>query len=400
MDFTFRFFGILFLILLWLTLDYHLGRRMHLKSLVRPHAPKRHSQIEIFTDGELLFKDYFDELKRAEKHIHILFYIARKDSFSKEFFDILIQKANEGVEVRLMLDWLGSFGVNRQLIRELKAAGGEFTFSQVPKLPFLFYSSQIRNHRKITVIDGEMGYIGGFNVGREYVNQDEKFKIWRDYHLKIKGEGVLDLQNELLTNWFKNTKIYLFQQEKYFPKLAKGPVEHELIPSEAIILEKIFLNLISSAKETIMIGSPYFIPSSKIFTALLAALKRGVAIKVIVPKITDHPLVQEASYPYLRRLLKEKAQVFQFLPGFYHAKTLIIDDRICDIGTANFDKRSFFLNYEINCYMYDKTLIKIAKETIEKDFNDAKPLTLKELNRPNLWRSIKETMASIISHFL
>lgn len=371
-----------------------------MKTLSRPHAPKRHSEIELFTDGELLFKDYFDELKRAKRHIHILFYIARSDSFSQEFFNILIQKASEGVEVRLMLDWVGSFKVNRKLIQKLKDAGGEFTFSQVPRFPFFFYTSQIRNHRKVTVIDGKIGYLGGFNIGKEYVSQDEKFKTWRDYHLKIKGEGVTDLQKELLTNWRKNTKINLLQNEIYFPEQQAGPIEHEIIPSEAIMLEKTFLELISSAKETIMIGSPYFIPSPKIFNALLAAIKRGVAIKIIVPKIADHFLVQEASYPYLRKLLKEKAQVFQFLHGFYHAKTLMIDDRVCDIGTANFDKRSFYLNYEINCYMYDKNLIQLAKDTIEKDFNDAKLLTLADLNKPNLWRSIKEKIASIFSHFL
>jgi cardiolipin synthase A/B len=399
-NFTFGIFGILFLILLWLTLDYHLGRRMHLKALYLPHAPKRQSQIEIFTDGEFLFKDYFDELKRATKHIHILFYIARSDSFSQEFFDIITKKAAEGVEVRLMLDWVGSFKVDRKLVQKLKDAGGQFTFSQVPKFPFFFYTSQIRNHRKVTVIDGKMGYLGGFNIGKEYVNQDPKFKQWRDYHLKIKGEGVLDLQKELLTNWRKNTKIDLLQNAIYFPEQQAGPIEHEIIPAEANMLEKTFLGLISSAKETIMIGTPYFIPSPKVFHALLAAIKRGVAIKILVPKITDHILVQEASYPYFRTLLKEKAQVFQFHNGFYHAKTLMIDDQICDIGTANFDKRSFFLNLEINCFLYDKRMIQLAKETMERDFKDAKPLTLSELNQPNLWRSTKEKLASIFSHFL
>jgi cardiolipin synthase A/B len=371
-----------------------------LKALKHTDAPKRHSQIEIFTDGQILFKDYFDELKRAKKHIHILFYIARSDGFSKEFFNILTQKAAEGVEVRLMLDWVGSFRVDRKLVQKLKDAGGQFTFSQVPKFPFLFYSSQIRNHRKITVIDGNLGYLGGFNIGKEYVNQDEKFKTWRDYHLKMKGEGVSDLQKELLSNWRKNTKIDLLNNEIYFPLQQAGPIEHEIIPSEAIMLEKTFLGLISSAKDTIMIGSPYFIPSPKIFHALLAAIKRGVSIKILVPMITDHALVQEASYPYLRRLLKEKAQVFQFLNGFYHAKTLMIDDRVCDIGTANFDKRSFYLNYEINCYMYDKNFIQMAKETMEKDFKNSRPLALADLSKPNLWRSTKEKLASIFSHFL
>jgi cardiolipin synthase A/B len=400
LDITFTIFGILFLILLWLTLDYHLGRRSHIKTFVPPKYTKRSSEVEIFTDGQLLFKNYFDEIKRAEKHIHILFYIAKKDAISKEFFRLLTDKAKEGVEVRLLLDFVGSFKTDRKAIKELKAAGGQFHFTHMPRLPFLFYSSQVRNHRKITVIDGRVGYIGGFNIGKEYVNKDSKLNPWRDYHLKIRGEGVEDLQSVFLANWRKNTKMDLTRNEIYFPKQQPGPVEHEIIPSEAVLLEHTFTKLISSAKNTIMIGTPYFIPSKRVFQALIAAVKRGVTVKILVPGQADHLLVQEASYPFLRRLLKEKVQVFQFQNGFYHAKTLMIDDTLCDIGTANFDKRSFFLNHEINCFMYDKHLIQTAKQTMEKDFLDAKPLSLSDLTKPNLWRSVKEKLASAVSHFL
>jgi cardiolipin synthase A/B len=401
LEITFIVFGILFLILLWLTLDYHLGRRNHLNTFVPPTSTKRRSQVEIFTDGQLLFKDLFDEIKRAEKHIHILFYIAKNDAVSKEFFSLLTEKAKEGVEVRLLLDFLGSYKADRKGIKKLKEAGGQFHFTHIPRLPFLFYSSQVRNHRKITVIDGHYGYIGGFNIGKEYVNKDSKLNPWRDYHLKIQGEGVEDLQSVFLANWRKNSKIDLTKNEIYFPEQKPGPVEHEIIPSEAVLLEHTFTKLISTAKDTIMIGTPYFIPSQRTFQALLAAIKRGVTIKILVPGQSDHLLVQEASYPYLRRLLKtEKVQVFQFQNGFYHAKTLMIDDSLCDIGTANFDKRSFFLNHEINCYMYDKKFIETAKRTMEKDFLDAKPISLSDLTKPNLWRSVKERLAAAISLFL
>lgn len=400
MKILFGSLGVIYLIFLWLTLDFQLGRKKHLKSIIQPSVQKRHSQINIYTDGTLLFEDFFKDMRKAKNHIHILFYIAKRDQFSQEFFEILIQKAKEGVEVRLMLDFLGSYTVSRKLIRQLKEAGGEFAYSQVPKLPFLFYTSQIRNHRKIAVMDGVTGYIGGFNIGKEYINKDKKLNPWRDYHLKINGEGVLDIQKEFLTNWKKYAKIDLLHNIIYFPEQKPGPVEHEIIPSEAFKLERTFLKLISSAKETIMIGTPYFIPSKEIYNALQDALRRGVKIKIIVPKINDHVLVQEASYPYLRKLLSMGAQVNQYLNGFYHAKTLVIDDRMCDIGTANFDKRSFFLNYEINCFMYDKKLVQEAKQTIEKDFLDSKVLTLEELNKPNLWRSTKEKVATLLSYFL
>lgn len=400
LNFFFITIGIIFLVLLWLRLDYWLGRRNHLKNFVQPIAIKRKSNIEVFTDGELLFKDYFDELKRAKKHIHILFYIAKDDQFSAEFFQILIKKASEGVEVRLLLDWAGSRSVSKEKIQQLREAGGQFSFCYVPKLPFLFYTSQTRNHRKITAIDGSIGYLGGFNIGKEYVNQDKKLNPWRDYHLKITGEGVQDLQREFLKDWQKCMKVDLLQNEVYFPPLQPGTIEHEITPSEGIFLENKYLQLINSAKHTIMIGSPYFIPSKSIYDALLAAIDRGVSIKVLVPKITDHMLVKEASYPYFRRLIKNGVEVYEFLNGFYHAKTLVFDDNICDIGTANFDKRSFFLNYEINCYFSDKDFIKKVKEMISKDFQDAKLLTLEELNKPNWNRSLKEKVATLLSHFL
>jgi cardiolipin synthase A/B len=396
----FGIIGILFLILLWLTFDYRLGRRNHLKHFILPKTTCRHSNLELFIDGEVFFKNYFDELRNAKKHIHILFYIVKNDRFSKEFFLILTQKAKEGIEVRLLLDWAGSMKVDRQIIQDLKEAGGQFSFCHKPKLPYLFYSSQTRNHRKISVIDGVTGYIGGFNIGKEYVNQDEKLSPWRDFQLKLNGEGVHDLQREFLKDWLQSVKTNLLQNKVYFPDLPRGTIEHETIPSEGVFLEKKYLQLINSAQHLIMIGSPYFIPSRKIFLALRAALKRGVTIKILVPKKSDHILIKEASYPYFRVLIKEGALVYQYLNGFYHAKTIIIDEQVCDIGTANFDKRSLFLNHEINCYIYDVDFIRQTHEKIKNDINKSKILTLKELNQPNLLRSLKERIATVFSHFL
>ncbi|WML50474.1 phospholipase D-like domain-containing protein [Neobacillus sp. PS3-34] len=160
------------------------------------------------------------------------------------------------------------------------------------------------------------------------------------------------------------------------------------------------MQLIRSAKEAITIGTPYFIPSQKLFHELILAAQRGVSITIIVPFKTDHVLVQEASYRYLRKLLKAGALVYQYQKGFYHAKTVVIDEDICDIGSANFDKRSIFLNKEINCLIYDSIFIGRVKRVIQKDILDSKPLTLKELNQPNFFRSLKESLAGAISLFL
>jgi cardiolipin synthase len=299
-----------------------------------------------------------------------------------------------------MLDRLGSHMIDKETVSSLKEAGVEFAFSNRLRFPFLFYSSQVRNHRKITVIDGTTAYLGGFNVAKEYIDQDPKLSPWRDYHLKITGESVAYIQRVFLKDWKEYAGVDLLGNDALFSKNKPGDVLHQLIPTEAGQLETIFTELIDGAKTSILIGTPYFIPSKKVFAALLEALRRRVKLRVIVPAKSDHILVREASFRYLRRLIKEGAEVFEFKNGFYHAKTSIIDERICDIGTANFDKRSIFLNKEINCYIHDPKFISRVQDIIQKDLLDSKPLLLEDLNKPNLFRSFKEWVAGAVSFFL
>lgn len=384
---------------LLLALDFSIGRKRHLAQINKQTYPMRNSQLTIFTKGPDLFDDYFTELKRAKKHIHILFYIVKNDSFSQEFLEILLRKAKEGVEVRLLVDWVGS-AVSREYKKKLKEAGVEFVQSQVPKFPFFFYTSQVRNHRKITVIDGEIAYTGGYNIGKEYIDKDKKLSPWRDYHLKLTGEGVEDLQKEFLLDWKKSAKVHLLQNQIYFPPLAKGEIRHQFIPSEGNLLEATLHELINKAEKSIIIGTPYFIPSASIFAQLQRAIDRGVSLTLIVPFTADHALVKEASFTYLRQLLKKGAEIYQYKKGFYHAKVLVIDDKLCDIGTANFDKRSMFLNFEINCMIYNQDVIRQVKAILYQDILDSEQVSLAELNRFNPFRSIKERAAQTVSYFL
>ena len=399
MKLLFILLGLILLIIVWFYIDFKLGYRKHLKIVRKLETPILQGNFDIFPHGKELFADYFDELKNAKQHIHVLFYIVKNDPISQEFFEILKSKAREGVEVRLLLDRIGSIGVKKRAVASLREAGVHFAFSNRIKFPYLFYSSQVRNHRKISIIDGEIGYLGGFNIGMEYIDEDPKLSPWRDYHLKITGESVSFLQQEFFIDWQEYGKK-VSDVTKYDKPLPKGKVRQFFVPTEAGQLEARHLDLIKDAKKTIMIGTPYFIPSKKIIHELILAARRGIEITIIVPFISDHILVQEASYRYLRRLLREGAQVYQFKNGFYHAKSIIIDDRICDIGTANFDKRSLFLNKEINCYFLDKEFIARFKEVFVKDIHDSRPLTLADLNQPNLFRSIKEVIAGSLSYFL
>ena len=390
----------LLLIILWLVFDFILGKRKHLRLVGYRETPILHGNLDIFPHGKKLFADYFNEISAAQKHIHILFYIVKDDAISHQFLDLLKEKAREGIEVRLLLDRLGSKKVSRQMVSALRAAGVRFAFSNHIKFPYLFYSTQVRNHRKISIIDGKIGYLGGFNIGKEYIDEDPKLSPWRDYHLKMTGEGVSFLQSEFLLDWKEYGQEDLFADPRYFPNGPKGSIRHQLIPTEVGHLEKKFIDLIQKATDSIIIGTPYFIPSRKLFEELISAARLGISITVIVPYTADHPLVKEASFPFLRRLMREGGKVYQFNNGFYHAKTIVIDDKICDIGTANFDQRSLFLNKEINCYIYDLDFIARFKEILQKDIHDSKPLILADLDKPNLFRSVKESIASAISYFL
>ena len=399
MDFGWILLLIIIGLALWVTVDFLLGRRQHLIKAKKCTFPDRKSNLEIFAKGPELFDDLFSEIKKAKEHIHVLFYIVQDDKISHEFVSLLKEKAREGVEVRLLVDWVGS-NLKRKSIKSLKAAGVEFAYSHTPRFPFFFYSSQVRNHRKISVIDGHIGYLGGFNIGEEYNDNEPKLSPWRDYHLKLRGEGVKDLQEEFLHDWQCAKKVNLLHNKAYFPELQTGTIRHQLVPTEGDSLQDLIVTLISDAKQSLVIGSPYFIPSKKVFEHLREAAKRGVSVTVLVPYKSDHILVKEASFRYLRALLQDGAEVFQYSKGFYHAKVMIIDDNICDIGTANFDKRSMFLNHEINCLIYDPSFIKKVKHILTEDFLNSHKATLADFSRVNLLMSMKETAARTISFFL
>jgi len=392
--------SILAILILLLIIDFRLGERAQRKKTKRKNFPIRNSDFTLFTDGTELFPSLFDTVKQATSHVHILFYTIKTDSISKEFLDLLKTKANEGVEVRLMLDWLGSIKIRKKIRKKLKNAGVQFAFCQLPSFPYLFYSLQERNHRKIAIIDGKIGFMGGFNIGKDYVHTNFKLSPWRDYHIKMTGEGVDDLQREFLIDWKNAFGVNLLQDPIYFPKQEKGPARHQVIPTQGVYLEEILCDLIRNCKTSLVIGTPYFIPSNRVMQELLAAIDRNVKITILLPNKADHPFVKEASFRYLRILLKNGVKVFQYMNGFFHGKLIIADETIAVIGSANFDKRSFFLNHELNCCIYDFSLIKEIEDMIQIDINESKELLLKDLTNQSIGTFIKECVARPLSPFL
>ncbi|MGM0752933.1 MAG: cardiolipin synthase [Bacillota bacterium] len=386
----------------WVVIDFKLGRSHFIRTRTRRDYEKRNSNIKLFSRGPELFDQMFKELKEAKSSIHVLFYIVQDDHFAIRFLELLKDKAQEGLEVRLLMDQIGSHNVPKSKVRMLRDAGVEVAFCQKVRLPFLFFSSQQRNHRKITVIDGVIGYLGGYNVGKEYIDENDipELSPWRDYHLRLEGEGVHDLQTEFCIDWFRGTKDDLKDEAKYFPPAEKGSIPHQIFPTEGVNIEDFFKKFIDEAEEEIIIGTPYFIPTPILMDALCDALERGVIVRIIIPNNADHMLVKEAAFPYFRTLLSKGAKVYQFMNGFYHAKVMVVDDHFCDIGTANFDKRSFFINLEINNLIFDKDFIHILKKEMAKDMDASDMLSESDLANVSLLTRIKERIASSISILL
>ncbi|OIJ11847.1 cardiolipin synthase [Anaerobacillus alkalilacustris] len=381
-----------------MTIDFKLGIKKQREEAKRHVQKIRNGQCEVLITGHELFKKLIDDIHNAQHHIHILFYIFRDDHIGTQVIKALKEKANEGITVRLLVDRVGCH-ISRKTKKELRKAGIGFAHSHPPKFPYIFFTLNRRNHRKITVIDGHIGYIGGYNVGDEYLGRDPKFGEWRDIHLRLQGDGVQDLQGQFLQDWFVATKEKV-KKEKYYPPLVKGFHPLKIVPSDGAFLEEAFINFINEANDSIYIGTPYFIPGKDIKMALIEAAKRGVNVKLIVPKQSDHPLVKEAAFPYFKPLIEAGCEVYQYYHGFYHAKTIIIDKKVCDIGTANIDRRSFHINHEVNCLVFNQKFNENVIATMEHDISISERLTIEQLQNRSFFHKSKEKLATALGPLL
>ncbi|MDQ0257389.1 cardiolipin synthase [Evansella vedderi] len=392
---------IIAIVAVWMTLDLYFGKKAHLATLP-PHkeSPVRKSEAHFFSHGDKLFDHMFQHIDKARDHIHMNFYIFRDDSIGSKMLHKLKVKSREGVTVRLMVDWVGA-KISHKERKALKAAGVILAYSHPPKFPYLFFSLNERNHRKITIIDGRMAYIGGYNVGDEYLGRDPKMGRWRDYHLFITGEAVGELQKQFLKDWQGASGVKVKESPALYPKLKQGNLDIKIVPTDGAYVKEKMINLIKDANDSVFIGTPYFIPGHELQNLLIDTARKGINVHVLIPKYPDHPLVKDAAFPYVRSLIKAGVQVRQFYEGFYHSKVVIIDDEIIDIGTANFDKRSFHLNHEINCIIHNDEWIRPVKEEILKDFYESSErITLKEANSRSFFERIKESFAKLVSPFM
>ena len=372
------------------------------------------NEITIFNNGNEKFKYLKEELMKARHHIHLEYYIVKSDEIGNEIKDIIIRKSLEGVKVRFIMDRVGSIKVKRKFITELKNAGVDvvqYSYILAPLLRIINTQINYRNHRKIVVIDGNVGFLGGINIGDEYLGKG-KMGYWRDTHIMVKGDFVLGLQAVFLDDYWtikKSIDKTFFLDEnfnRYRPCTKK--CEHRIMQlvksgpnSQFASIMQSILKMITMAKHHIYIASPYFIPSESIMEALKIASFTGVDIKILFPEKSDHILVHSASKTYLQELMRYGAKVYFYnKKAFMHSKFTTIDGMISNIGTANMDIRSYELNYEVNAVIYDKDTTQKLESYFLKDLQSSTLMTQEYFeNTPKLVRFF-EASARLFSSLL
>lgn len=334
--------------------------------------------VKIFRNGEQKFPVLLKALRSAKHHIHIEYYIFDEDEIGQQVMDILIERAKVGVEVRMIVDALGS-NIHHKSIKKLKTNGVAFHEYHPVYFSSLANRVNYRDHRKIVVIDGVIGFVGGINIADRYINKGKSDLYWRDTHCKIEGEAVYSLQVLFILNWYFVSKSLIQPGMDYFPIMQKrGEVLTSIISSDPDSdnpnLMEGYFSMINTAREEILIITPYFIPNESVLTALKTCAKGGVKVKLLMPADPDSLFVHSASLTYMGELLRNDIEVYMYNKGMIHAKVMIIDEELSTIGTANMDYRSFDNNAEVNAVFFDQDIAKELKEQYLEDLDNASRL--------------------------
>ncbi|WP_301108510.1 cardiolipin synthase [Sporosarcina sp.] len=386
------------------TEDYYDMIYLHLKN--NHSVLTQDNDVQIFADGKEKFEALIEDLENAKDHIHIQYYIFRLDGIGTRIVDILCRKAKAGVKVRMLYDDIGSRGLRIKHLQKLTESGGEVAAFFPAILPLINPRLNYRNHRKLVIIDGRIGYIGGFNVGDEYLGLSKKFGYWRDTHLRMEGSAVHPMQTRFILDWNQAAeKTNIQYDERFFPAIPrKGTVGVQIVSSgpdsEWEDIKDGYLKMIFLAKEYIYIQTPYFIPDVSVLDALRIACLSGVDVRIMIPNKPDHMFVYWATYSNIGLLLKAGATVYIYENGFIHSKQIVVDDKVSTVGTANFDVRSFRLNFEVNAFIYDREKSHELAEIFEKDIQICTELTYEDYLNRERFIKIKESVSRLLSPIL
>lgn len=367
--------------------------------------PFKNNETDIYTSGYEFFPALLHEISKAKDHIHITSYIIEDDPLGRLIRDALIEKARQGVEIRFLYDDVGSWKTKENFFELMREEGIEVHPFMPVRFPAFTSKVNYRNHRKIIVIDGKIGFVGGMNLALRYV-KGEKGEKWRDTHVKITGAAVYGLQRAFLVDWFY-ADLTLITNRKYYPDTAIKANNNliQIVTSSPTNvwaeLEQGYIKVLLSAKRYVYMETPYFLPTEPILFALRTAALSGVDVRLMVPFKMDSKLVQLASQSYLNQIIASGVKVLCYKNGFNHSKLLVSDDNIATIGSANIDFRSFENNFEANAFFYDKTMAERVKNIFFTDESQCIPLqNIKEINHNSfiyrLWESIVRLLSPLL----
>jgi cardiolipin synthase len=361
------------------------------------------NRSEVLTNGQETFTALFAALESAKDHIHLEFFIFHNDAIGQDILNLLICKASMGVKVRVLVDGLANRSLTKRF-GELKKVGVEAEGFYPVHFPFLSRRLNLRNHRKIVVVDGRVGFLGGLNVGDEYLSRNKKIGFWRDTFLKLEGDSVNFLQMVFLNDWNGathqniNDLIYYPQPQHFETQItqiaATGP------DSDWGSMLQIFFVALTSAEKSIYIETPYFIPDEGSVMALKTAALSGLDVKIILQGVPDHKITYWASHSYIEELLEVGVQIYRYQKGILHAKILILDGTIGVVGSTNFDIRSFSLDFEISAFIYNCNFAQRLIDDFYQDLADSEEIALADYKKRPLSNRIKESSARLFSPLL
>ncbi|MFZ1827782.1 MAG: cardiolipin synthase [Candidatus Competibacteraceae bacterium] len=361
--------------------------------------------VTLLETGDACFAALENALTAAVHHIHLEYYLWQPDPIGTRLRDLLIEKARAGVQVRLLLDPIGSNRITRRFLKPLEDAGGMTAwFNPIGLRRFRWRHVNFRTHRKIVVCDGRIGFTGGINISAEHSQSHHHTDTWRDTHLRIEGEPVHRLQFIFLEGWYFATDHAPFQPEFFpsFPEHSRRPWLHivESGPdNDHHAIAKFFFAAIAGAQRQVLLATPYFVPTEALTTALITAALRGVEVRILVPKRSDSRLVTAAARSYYDELVSADVAVYEYGPPMLHAKLLAVDERIAAVGSANFDNRSLALNFETIAVLYDAKLATQLARSFEADLRYARRY-VKTGRRATLGQRLGEATARLLSPLL
>ncbi|MGO1468660.1 MAG: cardiolipin synthase [Tissierella sp.] len=361
--------------------------------------------VDLYFSGEEKFKALLKSLRSAKNYIHIEYYIFKNDDIGSKVIEILKEKAREGVKVRLLIDGMGGRKINKNTRKSIIDSGVELAVFFPPFVPWINVRINYRNHRKICIIDGKEAFMGGFNIGDEYLGRSKKFGNWRDTHIKIKGSAISSLQWRFFLDWrfaageeIKSSQSYLHEIDENnnvgIQIVSSGP------DSKWPSIKDGYMKMISDARDKLYIETPYFIPDESIFEALRLAGLSGVDVRIMIPNKPDHPFVYWASMSYVGDLLEAGVKVYTYENGFLHSKVMVADEAISSVGTANLDIRSFRLNFEVNSFIYDQDVNKKLTNRFIKDLDLCTEITMRNYEKRSKYIKFKESFSRLLSPML